>query len=257
MVWIIVERLYHRGISRCGARWSLRDYPISVLKLASLTFCRPSSSGLASLFLSVAMLAAMFVVARLYGRFPGDEWALLELLEIRQDWLYEAITILSGIGNAGIGLGIPFPWIPVGVVAGLLAARRWGDALFVSFALLAPVINLGLKELASRPRPDQAMALVVESGYAFPSGHVVFAVALFGALSCLTVRWGVFGCGRVLGWLVLAAMGLLVLGVGFSRVYLGVHWHSDVVAGLLLGGTWLGIIIVLRQSIKVRTEPRG
>ena len=199
----------------------------------------------------------MLVVARLYGRFPGDEWAVLELLEIRQYWLDEAATILSGIGNAGIGLGIPFPWIPVGIVAGLLAAKRWADALFVSLAVLAPVINLGLKELASQPRPDPALAMVVESGYAFPSGHIVFAVALFGALSCLAVQWGVFGCGRALGWSVLAAMGLLVLGVGFSRVYLGVHWPSDVVAGLLTGGTWLGIIVVLQQSIKTRAEPRG
>lgn len=228
-----------------------------MLKLDSLTFCRPTWSRLASLLLSVAVLAAMLVFARVYGRFPGDEWALLELLEIRQDWLDGASTILSGIGNAGIGLGIPFPWIPVGVVAGLLAARRWADALFVSIALLAPVINLGLKELASRPRPDPALALVVESGYALPSGHVVFAVALFGALSCLAVRWGVFGCGRALGWSVLAAMGLLVLGVGFSRVYLGVHWPSDVVAGLLVGGTWLGIIVVSRQSIKARAVPGG
>ena len=109
-------------------------------------------------------MAAMLGLARVYGAFPGDEWALLELRQWRTDWLDVGALILTGIGSGGI----PSPWIPVVAVVGLLGLRRWGDALFLSAAVLAPAVNLGLKELAARPRPDAALALIEEMGYAFP-----------------------------------------------------------------------------------------
>ncbi len=115
----------------------------------------------------------------------------------------------------------------------LLGHRR--EALFLSLTLLSSVLNFGLKLLINRPRPTDDLVRIVEKAHnnSFPSGHTVFYVTFFGFLIFLmyrlrqfpaAVRWGVSGASLV-----------LVLAVPFSRVYLGAHWFSDVLAGFVLG----------------------
>lgn len=116
----------------------------------------------------------------------------------------------------------------------LLLGYRW-EALFLCLTLLSSVLNFGLKLLINRPRPTDDLVRIVEEAQhqSFPSGHTVFYVTFFGFLIFLmyrlreipqTVRWGVGGVSLV-----------LVLAIPFSRVYLGAHWFSDVVAGFVLG----------------------
>lgn len=203
------------------------------------------------LLLALALLATLLALARTHAAFPGDEWALLELRQLRTGWLDHAARFVSTVGQAGIGWGAAVPWIPVGTMAAVLAARRWGDAAFLAAAVLAPVVNLGLKELAARPRPDVELWLVQETGFGFPSGHAVFAAAFFGALAWLICQWSFFRERPVLRLTTQAALLLLVLAVGLSRVYLGVHWPSHVIAGFLFGGTYLGAVITLRRAIEI------
>jgi membrane-associated phospholipid phosphatase len=130
----------------------------------------------------------------------------------------------------------------------LLLRYRW-EALFLCLTLLSSVLNFGLKLLINRPRPtDDLVRIVVKAQHnSFPSGHTVFYVTFFGFLIFLmyrlrqfplTVRWGVGGVSLV-----------LILAVPFSRVYLGAHWFSDVVAGFVLGLiSLIGLILLYFKS---------
>ncbi len=92
-------------------------------------------------------------------------------------------------------------------------------------------IVFGIKELVARARPPASSALVDAAGHAFPSAHAASSVALYGLLTVLVLR-------RVHGRARAAAVGLAATGVGtigFTRIYLGAHYPSDVVAGWLVG----------------------
>jgi undecaprenyl-diphosphatase len=99
-----------------------------------------------------------------------------------------------------------------------------------------------LKVLVHRPRPPVAQSLVTPTGWSFPSGHAVNAAAAYGLLASLVAR-----TGRIPGvWL---ATALIVAIVAYTRLYLGVHWLSDVVAGIVLGAGWALITAhVMRRS---------
>ena len=97
-----------------------------------------------------------------------------------------------------------------------------------------------IKTLAGRPRPDLVNALAPAQGPSFPSGHAFVAFAFYGFVVWLAFdfaqRWSVKTLIGVIGILFIAALG-------FSRVYLGVHWPSDVLASYALGGAWLTAVI--------------
>ena len=204
--------------------------------------------------MGVPLLGVMLGLARVHDVFPGDEWALVQLAKHRASWLDPAAVAVSNIGRAGIGLGISVPWVPGVAVAVLLAGRSWGDASLLVFVALAPVLNLGLKELVARPRPDEELSLVLETGYAFPSGHAVFAAAFFGALMWQAGRWSVLDGRTAVRWLALGVLALTVLAIGASRVYLGVHRPSDVIAGFLFGVLYLSVLIAVRKALASRWQ---
>ena len=209
-----------------------------------------------ALIAGVAVVCALVGSARAFDTFPGDQWVLQETVQWRTGWLSDAAIILSVVGEGGIGLGgTGIPWIAIIPVAALLGARRWADALVLSVSMAAGAANLGLKELAVRPRPEAAWALVEETGYSFPSGHAVFAAAFFGALAVLLGRWEWSARRPGLLWATRLVLVLAVICVGASRVYLGVHWPSDVIAGWLAGGLYVCILVAGLDRIKVGRQP--
>ena len=141
-----------------------------------------------------------------------------------------------------------FGWPPlnvltyVAVVGALWLAGFRRDALFVALAPLAGLVSGVVKLLVARPRPDAELVRVASEllDYSFPSGHVVSYVSFYGFVFFLAyVRF------RPAPWrtAALLACGLLVGLVGLSRIYLGHHWASDVVAGYALGGISLVVLI--------------
>lgn len=140
--------------------------------------------------------------------------------------------------------GAPRPMVVffLAVVGALLARRRRGDAAFFAVAVAgAMALDFAAKVLFGRARPDLWLSLAPESDYSFPSGHAMGSMALVAALVVLTwaTRWR---------WAVLAAGGLFVGLVGLSRLYLGVHYPSDVLAGWLAALAWVGGVAFLRSS---------
>ena len=123
---------------------------------------------------------------------------------------------------------------------GLWMLRRRREAVYVVGAVATgALVNTTLKDLFDRTRPPAALAAIhVPSSPSFPSGHTVSAFILFGALAVvLLADVGVDWRGIVLA----TAMALLGVLVGYSRLYLGVHWFTDVVAGWCLGTAWLAL----------------
>ncbi|MHB8763671.1 MAG: bifunctional DedA family/phosphatase PAP2 family protein [Deferrisomatales bacterium] len=140
------------------------------------------------------------------------------------------------------------PVIGAGLAAGcacLLWLRRPFEAgLLLGGFGLGEALTWALKQGIGRPRPAPAAPLAVELTGAFPSNHAFSTLVLLGFLACLAGR-GLSPRGKARLY---AAVGLGVLGVGLSRLYLGVHWLSDVLGGYALGGIWLAALITAAEA---------
>lgn len=119
-------------------------------------------------------------------------------------------------------------------------------------ALTDTLLNKGLKALFARARPDDVAALIDQGGYAFPSGHSVTSIAFYGLLMYL-VRTRMENKRNAAALTVLLA--LLMLLIGPSRIYLGVHFPTDVLAGWAEGLFVAGAVVMLMHLLPVRRQP--
>lgn len=133
----------------------------------------------------------------------------------------QAASVAGGSGGRLILLNI--------ALAGLLWQRRRLAALWLTFTMAGgTLLNLGLKQVFAAPRPDLLPHLDIVSSYSFPSGHAAGNMMLFGAIALLMGM----RAGYLLG-------GAIILLIGVSRTWLGVHWPTDVLAGWIEGIGWL------------------
>lgn len=156
-------------------------------------------------------------------------------------------TTLTLIGTP-VGIGIL-----VLIVSVLLAFRnryRWAAYLIVT-TTLGGLLNLQLKSYFARARPELAEALRSAHGYSFPSGHAMGSAVCFGALAYLALR-------TIPRWrhraAAIAFAGTMILAISASRIYLGVHWISDVGAGICAGLIWVIAATVAYETMRrIRT----
>ena len=136
------------------------------------------------------------------------------------------------------------------VAVALLVRRSWLTLVAWLVAVLGgEALNLLLKNLFARPRPSFEHPLVVETSYSFPSGQAMGSFIVYGMLAyfaVLTLRSQRMRVVWVCGAAVVVAL------IGFSRVYLGAHYVSDVVGGFAAGGAWLSALITARETMRQR-----
>ena len=137
--------------------------------------------------------------------------------------------------------------VDIALTIGLLIAKRWREATFagVSFAGSA-LLNLATKQFFQRDRPSLWESVAPEHTFSFPSGHAMGSatLAMVVVLLCWHTRWR---------WLAVALAGAFALLVGTSRIYLGVHYPSDILGGFAAGIAWVsGVYLVL---FRVRGRP--
>lgn len=148
----------------------------------------------------------------------------------------ERTAALTPVARTLTNLGGPWLDIVFAIaVVALLTLRRRRDAIFVLLAGGGTmVLSNAVKFILERPRPHGG--LVAVSSYSWPSGHAASSIALYGALAVLAAREAPTAAARAV---ILAGLTILTGVVGATRVYLGVHYPSDVLAGWALGGLWL------------------
>lgn len=197
--------------------------------------------------LSGAIMLAL--IARRTDFFPGDKTITRELQK-RKSPLFRGLMLgISEIGYPKWGVPISF-----GIAGIFLALRFRLEALFLLLASSTYSLNTLVKRLIKRPRPTQELATVVRviNEPSFPSGHVMHYTNFFGMLIyLLATNWR---SGRLRNWLIAICTSLIAL-VGPSRIYLGAHWPSDVMAGYVYGGLWFGGMMTLYLRIKARIHP--
>jgi membrane-associated phospholipid phosphatase/FMN phosphatase YigB (HAD superfamily) len=150
----------------------------------------------------------------------------------------------------GLGRWFVLAAATAAVLAALARRARRRDALFLLIAMIvSPLLNLALKNLFERPRPPTASSLLSANGYAFPSGHAMssatFALAL--AFIAWPTRWR---------WPAAALAATFALLMGVSRIYLGVHWLTDVLAGWVLAVAVVAVTQLIMESAGCRRSRR-
>ena len=183
----------------------------------------------------------IFVFAWFYASFPGDQQALERFQNSQTGWLDTAASAVSRLG-----------WMPVSsvlmvfTVVALFVTRRWADALVVTLSGIPIGVGILLKDVIGRAWPEYFLTGSAPSSLSFPSGHSLFAM-LFGGLLIVLAEELPISTPIRRGLQTVLAM--LILGVGASRVYLGVHWPSDVVGGYLFGIVALMGLVWMRNHL--------
>jgi undecaprenyl-diphosphatase len=162
---------------------------------------------------------------------------------------------MTSVARVVTWLGSSVVMVPVIVAVGaffLVRRRDWrpGLALVAAFGGAVILYNV-VKQAVERPRPPAAHMIGQASGFAFPSGHATGAIALWGMLAVVLWARG----PRRLRALVWPSAFLIVWAVGASRLYLGVHWFTDVLGGYALGGLWLAVLLSIMQGQSGRRAP--
>lgn len=138
--------------------------------------------------------------------------------------------VVKGISELGTTTGFVVVLL-ITLIWTLVFLRNGRYAVWLTISLIGGwLLNKLLKALYTRERPDLWESLVVPDGYSFPSGNAMISAALFGLIALLLFRSGKAG-NRV--WAAIVLLILLLIGV--SRLYLGVHYASDIVGGFLAG----------------------
>lgn len=116
--------------------------------------------------------------------------------------------------------------------------KKIGLSIFTNLVIIT-VLNQLLKRILQRPRPTE-YRIIQETGYSFPSGHSMISMAFYGYLIYLIYR---YVKNKYIKWLSISLLSILICLIGISRIYLGVHYTSDVLGGFLISISYLVIYI--------------
>lgn len=172
-----------------------------------------------------------------------DEGVLRQFESIRSETLDVIALEITALG------GFSTLTLAVLIAAAFLWAsrRRYSAYLLMVSAAGASLLNALLKQFFDRPRPDVVEAIADVHTASFPSGHAMSSFVAYSAIGYLVGRLAPESRLRRITWV---CAGALILAIGTSRMYLGVHYPSDVVAGYIAGLTWLAALIAAGNAIR-------
>jgi membrane-associated phospholipid phosphatase len=188
-------------------------------------------------------------LARYTQFFPGDRKITRDLQKQNNPWIRRFMIGISEIGFPKLMFPLTFG------TAGIFWALRFRlEAIFILLTSSSGILNWIVKRLIKRPRPTEELVTVVRilNEPSFPSGHVMHYINFFGLLDyLLATNWR---SGRLRNILIAVCSSLIAL-IGPSRVYLGAHWPSDVMAGYIYGGLWFAGLMAIYLRIKAWIHP--
>lgn len=239
-------------LGRPGTRSNL------VSKLRNIVHGR--SARARALAVLVAWAATLIVIGWISGvltglgpqavALPGDQPVLSWFLNRRVAWLTDVMLAVTWFGDSIV-------LVTLAAAVGTWWRWRTGSwrALVItlaSYAGAALTFN-AIKVLTGRPRPAATISLLTPSGSAYPSGHAVDVTAVYLGITIVAV-WS--GERRIAAWTAgLGAAGIVLVAV--SRLYLGVHWLSDVIIGSAIGAAWTTGLVVTLSALWSRRTAAG
>ncbi|BAY18862.1 phosphoesterase [Nostoc sp. HK-01] len=199
--------------------------------------------GLASCLFILFVLAELFEEVLEREAFAFDTYFLLWLHQFANPSLDNVMLTITNLGNPSVVV------LVVVVSLAILWWRRYFQEakIFAIACLGALILNTGLKLLFTKPRPQLWPQLISETSFSFPSGHALGSLVLYGFLGYLLAthypRFAQF---------IYSVTVMAIAAIGISRLYLGVHWPTDVIAGYGVGFLWLTICIAMLKLQKIR-----
>jgi undecaprenyl-diphosphatase len=215
--------------------------------MAFLPFVSRRLAGVALICLAVVALLALLISAGLTR--PIDV-AVIE--EVRSAALRSPLAFLQTLTIAGSTTWITGMALLI-VLVELVGRRPWLGIAAAATIGMASLINAAIKVGVARARPDFLPPLEIEPGYSFPSGHSALSAVAYGILITLVLHSSLRPAVKAA---ITTALVALILLVGFSRVYLGVHYPSDVLGGWLSGAAVTLLFEALVRSWLVRPVSR-
>ncbi|MEH1867188.1 MAG: phosphatase PAP2 family protein [Nostoc sp.] len=199
--------------------------------------------GLTSCLLILFVLAQLAEEVLERDAFRFDTNFLLWLHQFANPNLDNLMLFITNLGNPTTVV------IVVGVNLLLLWWRRYREEarFFLLACLGAFILNTGLKLFFSKPRPELWHQLISEKSFSFPSGHALGSMVLYGFIAHeLATHYPRFAK------LIYSLTVILIAAIGISRLYLGVHWPTDIIAGYGVGFLWLMICITMLKLQRLR-----
>lgn len=232
-----VSEVFTDFLSASPYAWAMSIDESSAIRFPAVVSGKPLVAVAALFAVPLVVFAALAAVVASKGDIVFDRPVMMWVNSVTEPWL---VAVAQGASQLG-GLVVP---AAAGLIALVLCVlRRVSSAFLVVAAEFgASEINDTLKTTFQRSRPEFWEHLSVETTHSFPSGHAMATMALAAAL--LVVSWGT-RYWRV----VLAAAVVYVVSVGASRVILGVHFPSDVLAGWCLTLIWVGILVLFLRLV--------
>jgi undecaprenyl-diphosphatase len=162
-------------------------------------------------------------------------------------------TIMRGVSFLGSTLALA---IGTTIIVVRFAMLKWGREakLFAITMIGAGLLNITLKLAFKRPRPVPFFNLTAPETYSFPSGHSLTSAVFFGALAAMLTTRVKSRRVRVIVWVVCTLMFVLI---GFSRIYLGVHHTTDVIAGFAAALIWILVVRFVEMQLARRKRRRN
>ena len=189
-----------------------------------------------SLCLFLSIIITIFVInSRITAL---DNWFYSGLMNYQNNFLtfyFENITHLGSFIYILIFSGLIIIW-------SFLKKNQLRYYLLLMIFITA-LFNQTLKFIFARPRPE-VLDLIVETGYSYPSGHTMMAVSFYGFLICLVYRTKL---NIIIKWMSYILLTVIIISVSISRIYLGVHYFSDIITGSLLS---IAILIFITELMK-------
>ncbi len=131
----------------------------------------------------------------------------------------------------------------------IIKNKKIGLSIFANLTIVT-ILNQLLKRVLQRPRPTE-YRIIEETGYSFPSGHSMVSMALYGYLIYLIYKYVE---NKYVKWILISLLSVLICLIGISRIYLGVHYTSDVLGGFLISISYLVIYISAVNKFLIEKE---